>query len=226
MTKVDYKAVLKRCTELTANGATLCVTWDGGGDDGEFDLEIDGVTVWPLEPVDEMIICMVQLAMDFYSFDGPNFFYGELQYDPVKACFFGKDTMESGDHDTLDCSIKIAVPKEIWFDRLDLGVAIGDDEASSAVRLTVLNGPRIQAHFDLEAGIKDSIWCALCEEFEWVENWTRAYLDTNIPIEEFAPEGNWLVYTLNKVQYDFNAYQDTEINISITDKIEEDDNNL
>lgn len=213
----EEKSITDYCDELSERGQ-LSVKWDGGNDSGWFRLCIDG------EDLDDHegrgIIDIADAVLGYGSFAGDYYTEGELFYDPETKTFKGKDNFSSNENATIDLKFQIKVPTSIWFDRMEVIVRGNSDDNYSdeaAVAFIVNNGPSTIEHELL----KEKIIAKLLKHIRSLnpENGIDSiWTDWNINYSEFKKKGDYMVFTLDTLDYSYSNTENKEVEIDLNEQ--------
>lgn len=138
-------------------GTDITITWEGGNDEGSYELlaKDDRIAVrWhDRDTIEYRLIDMLGDIIGYQSFAGEFNCNGSATYDPDENAFIGNDYYEESDsfkYKIPTGPIKIAVPKELWFDRVYVEIGGWGDEVNCTFRLEISNGPVVGEHMSLE----------------------------------------------------------------------------
>lgn len=124
---------------LVAQGKELKMTWDGGGDSGWVDFQIDGESVEGDDSTNaEILRELCYEILDYGSWAGEFSASGECIYDPETGAFEGTDYYSEDDDVPCNSPIEVSIPADIWFDTMELTVQ--DMEMEVEVDFVIKNG--------------------------------------------------------------------------------------
>lgn len=223
MSKTDRLKIINYCDGLTKHGEKLAVTWSGGNDSGWFQLELDGEPIHETSKLDDSITDLVENELGYGSFAGDFSTDGELIYNRDTKSFEGTDTYSETSSEKNDCAIEIYIPKNIWFDQLEVQIEASYETIEEAsVRFIITNGPRIPAHSELENQLKQKILKKFLQEIRKIDECTSVWENFILKFDEFISKGKERVFTIKQFEYNFCDSRDNHINIYLTDKINDD----
>lgn len=127
----NYQAILEKCQKLTENGERLMVSWNGGGDEGFFELRLDDNMLEDDYGKEDSIIDLVEEHLGYGGFSGSFNVSGEVEYDREEYCFTGTDDYNESESATCGCDIKITVPEGLWFDSLAVDISMNVEDLLS-----------------------------------------------------------------------------------------------
>lgn len=217
------KEVLEQVVEKYGTNK-ISISWEGGNDEGCYDLRIDGNIIdinW-----DDRASCEYKLIdwfgdnLGYYSFAGDFNCRGEAVYNPETEAFEGEDSYEeSKEHDyKFKTPIKLVVPKDLWFDSLVVEVDGYEDQVDVSVRFTILNGPVVEEHANLEKSMKEliekHILETLCKDVYEINS---LYLNEEFSRDSMKvdKDGNYVAVMASMGYYKYDEEnKDVSINIS------------
>lgn len=206
----------ERCDELTKDGKVLSITWNGGNDSGWFEMKLDDETIG--EDTNEMdpIIEHVADHLEYGSFAGDFSTDGELVYNRETKCFEGTDTYSETDNADKQCTIKVPVTKEIWFDHLQIQIEAEDQENPAvSVAFIITNGPRIANHSDIGLKLEHLIKKQVKSVIATISNFSGLWENLRIPFRDFQDQNGKLVHVIKQLTYSLNKSHTKEIEIQI-----------
>jgi hypothetical protein len=196
--EITDQEALAWCKKLEAEGIELKMTWDGGGDSGWVDFEIDKD-----ETTDEDNLFIEYLRskcydeLDYGSWAGEFTANGEAVFDPKENAFIGTDYYAEDSNTTLDCNIRIAVSKDVWFDRLELSIQNHDITVDSD--LVVINGFKSTGHAEAMSHLNQSISDQIYDLISNLDNYRTMWTELSIPYSEFTAEKDEMVHYLTSL---------------------------
>lgn len=223
MNKIDKKGIAALCDALTQNGETLEIKWSGGGDDGLFEMLRDGKPFDYGSPAIQSVIEMVENEIGYGGFDGNFSAEGRVEYNRELRAFEGEDTYSESDADMAECSITIRIPREIWFDRLNILINSEYSSSSVTTRLQVMNGPRVDQHQLVEEYLDERISRAIDEVLEAVEDVDGASDEITINFSEFSLSDTEAVFTIKEFSYSYYKKDTKDIIIYLTENLNDND---
>jgi hypothetical protein len=223
MSTVNWESIVTRCDELTKNGEELSISWNGGNDSGLFEMKLDGEPVDDDDPIERPIVDLLENELGYGSFAGDFSADGEVVYNRERKCFEGTDTYTESRSCRRECSIKVRMPADIWFDRVDFDIQCADDtDLEVLAHISVFNGPRVDAHAGLELRLAKLVHDAVANEIAGIDGLCGIWTDIALPKNLFSATGKELVTTINEFFYSRYEADDKDIEIYLTDQIEED----
>jgi hypothetical protein len=141
---------------LSEGGKEVKITWEGGNDEGSFSLYVDEKEVsvdWNKRDGSYDLIDYVAEEIGYGSFAGDFSSNGEVIYDIEKGAFIGNDYYEEQQEFTYKFRkpLIFTIPKDLWFDTIEVDMSGYDDDIDASVRLSITNGPVVQEHIDFES---------------------------------------------------------------------------
>jgi hypothetical protein len=147
----------KYLTKLLSEGAKeIRVVWEGGNDEGSFYLYVDEKEVdvdYTKNNGTYDLIDYIAGEIGYGSFAGDFSTNGEVIYDIEKGAFIGDDSYEEQQEFTykLRKHLVLTIPKDLWFDTIEVDMSGYDGDLDTSVRLSITNGPVVQEHIDFES---------------------------------------------------------------------------
>lgn len=142
--------------KLLSQGAKeIKISWEGGNDEGSFYLYVDdqpAMIDWDRKNDAYNLIDFIGDQMGYGSFAGDFYVNGEAIYDKEEGAFIGSDDYEELTDFTYYFKepLTIRIPKDLWFDSIDLNVSGYTDELDADVKLLIMNGPVVEDHVKFE----------------------------------------------------------------------------
>jgi len=223
------KSILTWLEEEHNSGKELSIRWEGGGDSGWAYFEIDGDTVE--NEYTEVLVDKIYDTLDYGSWAGEFSANGQAIYDPETRSFEGTDYYSEDEHDTIDCNVKIVIPKKLfWSDTFHIEVECYDETTPDiSTRFILKNGFLTKEHEDFCHNLQE----VLRDDFEAVfDNYTgdefRGCNDSwVINKNEFTEEEDNLVYTIERVEIQTMETSEKNIVLELDEEFVEDiDNQL
>lgn len=154
--KLTDGEVLAWADRMDAEGYELKMTWDGGGDSGWVDFECDKPELTDEDSaMIEILRDLCYEELDYGSWAGEFSASGEAIYNAYTKCFEGMDYYSEDDSISQDCDIKVTVPEDLWFNRLD--IMIEDEEANVTVDFVVNNGFYLPEHETQQKEVSEQV---------------------------------------------------------------------
>jgi len=217
MSQRNYEAILKKCQNLTKDGATLSVAWNGGGDEGQFELKLNDKELETDYGHEDSIVDLVWAELDYGYFAGPFSTTGEVVYDSEKKCFEGTDTYSDTDSISTNCNITIHLPETLWFDRLELHFEQDFADPFYSATLIVLNGPVTDGHATMESQTAQEFAKQMRECISRIYNFDSMNEQFTFNRSDFMLEGDELVCVINEFSFWCNNITEKDIFISLTE---------
>jgi hypothetical protein len=214
--KKQKATMIELCDELTKDGKNLVITWNGGNDDGYFEILLDGNQLndeIDFNPIEDYI----SNNLGYGSFAGDFSTTGELLYDRETKSFDGVDNYSTAESENYLCAIKVIVPDDIWFDQLDIYIEMENDEEEPNVApaFIIANGPRIDQHTEIESKIGETIKKQVMEVQEGISNFNSLYENITIAHREFSKRNHKLVFVIKKIEYSYDGCHENIIHIQL-----------
>jgi hypothetical protein len=147
----------KYLTKLLSEGAKeIRITWEGGNDEGSFSLYVDEKDTdidWNKKDGTYDLIDYIGDQIGYGSFAGDFNTNGEVVYDVEKKAFIGNDSYEDQQEFTYKFRkpLILTIPKDLWFDTIEVDMSGYDDDIDASVRLSITNGPVVKEHINFES---------------------------------------------------------------------------
>jgi hypothetical protein len=214
--KQQKATMIELCDELTKDGKNLVISWNGGNDEGYFEMLLDGNRLddeIDIEPIEDYI----SKNLGYGSFAGDFSTTGELVYDRETKSFDGTDNYSTAESNNCECAIKVTVPGDIWFDQLEIYIEMenDDEEPNIASAFIIANGPRIDQHTEIENIIAETIKKQVMEVQECISDFNSLYENITIAHREFRKRNDKLVFVIQKIEYSYDSYQENIIHIQL-----------
>jgi hypothetical protein len=210
-------------TKLLSEGAKeIKVTWEGGNDEGSYYLYVDGKDIdidWHKKDGAYDLIDFIGDEIGYGSFAGEFSTNGEVVYDVEEGAFLGDDSYEEQQEFTYKFRkpLVLTVPKDLWFDTVEVDMSGYDDDIDVSVRLSVTNGPVVQEHIDFESDSVTALKVIANQLFDDVDE-VRDLWFSGAPVrrEDLSVDekGN-PYYTLTELMYSKYVGEDKEIRIQL-----------
>lgn len=214
--KQQQPTMIKLCDELTKDGKNLVITWNGGNDDGYFEILLDDNRLddeIDFEPIEDYI----SKRLGYGSFAGDYSTTGELMYNRETKSFDGIDNYYTAESNNYMCTIKVTVPDDIWFDQLDIFIEMenDDEEPHIAPSFIIANGPRVDQHTEIENKIGETIKKQVMKVQEGISNFNSLYESITIAHREFSKRNDKLVFVIKKIEYSYDGCHENIIHIQL-----------
>jgi hypothetical protein len=197
--------LIKWCDDQVAQGKELKLAWEGGGDSGwvYFKINDKQVSDSAATPEIEELIDRMYDQLDYGSWAGEFSANGEAAYYANKKAFIGTDYYGEDETYNYECSIKITVPKSLWFDAVEYNIE--QEEPIIDVAFVLRNGFLTEKHTEVALQIKESLNEQVDEAIadyqkdpnatEYRNVWQNERIERN----EFKEEGDNLVAVINEL---------------------------
>jgi hypothetical protein len=142
---------------MVEKGHELSIAWEGGGDSGWVYFKIDGEQVTDSAETDVIsnLIDRMYDQLDYGSWAGEFQASGEAVYNVNEKAFVGTDYYSEDETYNYECSIKITVPKNLWFDAIEYNIE--QDEPIIDIAFILRNGFLTYTHTAVAEQIKESL---------------------------------------------------------------------
>lgn len=216
MKNIDKNAIVSWCDDLVRKGMKVSVSWEGGGDDGQFQLNIDDKIIYGGSEMEDAIITLVELALDYGGFNGPFSSSGELLYNPETKCFEGTDSYTEAESTTTECHIEIAVPGELWFDRIDIDIDAQDyGESNVSVNIVILHGPYTRYHEELSEALGEYLARRIDSLVEDLDDFAGSSDMKSISAGEFVTRDGQAFFVLNEFTYSHDNTEEKSVSVNL-----------
>ena len=225
----NNKSIINWLNQLTEDGKTVSMKWDGGGDSGWVYFEVEG------EQVDneysEALLAYMYDTLDYGSWAGEFSANGEAVYQPETKSFEGTDYYSEDDWETVEANIVIQVPKELWFETLHIECECNHDEDPQiSVRFIVKNGFLTDVHQEFCTNLENILgpeFNDLFGNYNRDDNFRGCSDSWIIERSEMQEEDNLLVYNINSVEIQTMQTEDKDVCLELDEEtIESIDNKL
>ena len=140
------KEIIDWCNQTVDDGKELKFTWEGGGDSGWANLELDGNNIEVAGYSDKLLDGIYE-ELDYGSWAGEFHASGEAIYNKEEQAFVGIDDYSEDETIIHDCEIVVDVPNKLWYDSIDIRIEVNYDESPDIrVDFVVKNGFLTQKH--------------------------------------------------------------------------------
>jgi hypothetical protein len=213
----------KYLTKLLSEGAKeIRITWEGGNDEGSFSLYVDGKDTdidWNKKDGTYDLVDYIGDEIGYGSFAGDFNTNGEVVYDVEEEAFIGNDSYEETQEFTYKFRkpLILTIPKDLWFDTVEVNVSGYEDDIDISVRLSITNGPVVQEHIDFESNSATAVEEVAKQLFDDVDEVRDLWIsEPPIKREDLSvdKEGN-PYHALTELIYSKYVEEDKEINIQL-----------
>lgn len=207
--------LIKYCDSLAEKEGDVHMEWDGGNDEGHVTLVAGGENVIGDEA--DLLTTVMHRALDYGSFAGSFYCWGNARYSTKTKCFKGMDNYEEEESDDTESNIVISVPKNIWFDSLSYEV---DSDDSVNVQLLVTNGFKTVEHDKVEADLIKQLEEDFGTHILQTNDKTgivyqQDYNEDTIFRTQFEEEGDFLVYKISQVSLRKTSQEDKSVVVNL-----------
>ena len=205
----------------------ITISWEGGNDEGSYDLLIDGESIDHYEnreSVEYQFVDSIASIIGYYSFAGDFFTNGEVSYNKATQCFVGDDSYEENAEKVLFLEekdkITFKIPEYLWFDSIVLEASGHAGDVDVRFRFIITNGPVCEEHIQLESLIKDQIKNDILKRIEEetpVGDVNSVYVDVEETRDNMKKDkdGNFILSIESIVYYQYET-NDKTISIPIS----------
>ena len=210
---------------IESQGKEIKFTWQGGNDDGSFQLLIDDEEI---EESDEYpwagkVMDRIADELDYGSFAGDFNTNGDLIYSD--GHFTGIDFNSTTEGDLLKLSedehIRIEVPEYLWFDKLIINTEGYFDESDLTVTVDfrITNGPIVDHHVEKEDDISNFLSKQIITFLGNIDyqDVNYVYNDWSFDFNDGVIEDDKRVFFIDEIQYNYELEESREIDVEITD---------
>ncbi|RWU08175.1 hypothetical protein [Pedobacter chitinilyticus] len=210
----------QRCDELTASGAELSLTWQGGGDEGCFDLLLDEKPLEEQSELEQEIIHFMEEAIGYGSFAGEFYTEGKLVYNHITKCFGGTDNYSDSEGATRECQIAIHVPEHIWFEHLVINIRVEYEDANPEVSIEprLRNGPLPPELDRLIAKWERYLRAKFATEIDQLEDFEFMAIELIAERSQFTVIGDILRFEIDAFDYSKSVSSEKELSIYFTEE--------
>ena len=207
---------------LSVGAKEIKITWEGGNDNGSFSLYIDGEDTdidWNKKDGTYDLVDYIEDEIGYGSFAGDFNTNGEVVYDVEEGAFIGFDSYEEIQEFTYNLKkpILLTIPKDLWFDTIEVEMSGYDDEIDASVRLSITNGPVVQEHIDFESKSAKAIEGAAVQLLDDVEEVRDMWIsEAPVKREDLSVDKDGNPYhTITQIIYSKYVESDKEISIQL-----------
>lgn len=206
----------------------ITISWEGGNDEGSYDLLIDGKSVDHYdnrESVEYRFVDSVASVIGYYSFAGDFFTNGEVSYNKETQCLVGDDSYEENAEKVLSLEeaedkITFKIPEYLWFDSIVLEASGHAEDMDVSFRFIITNGPVCEEHSTLESLLEGQIKTAVLNRLKkvtYLGEVNSVYVDVEVArdIMEKDKDGNF-IFSINSITYYEYETNDKSISIPIS----------
>lgn len=221
--EINNLEALAWCKKKHAEDRTLNMHWDGGGDSGWVDFQIDGAITDEDQAFIDFLTDKCYSELDYGSWAGEFSASGDATFNPEEGAFVGTDYYSEDGSIDYKCELKIDVPKNVWFDAVE--IMIEDEEIEVSVDLIVRNGFKTEAHQNAENSMTTSIKNQVSEIVEEYINYNSSpqsfrsmWEEINLSKSDFLETEAGMSATLNSISIGVFDEEQKDIYISLNEE--------
>lgn len=204
------------CDLLTKDGNQLAVIWSGGGGEGDGEILLNDNPVETESGMAQALIDLVGKHFDYGYFDGNFSSDAKVIYNPQTKRLEGIEEYSEVRSDIKDCVIEFFLPKDLWFDRMEISI---DTDSSSVLscssQFIMTNGPLTNAHADFQNKVAEVILQEIRNEMKPVEHFQGIWKTLNISRNDFTEKGTYLSFAINSYEYFFSYKERKKVKITL-----------
>lgn len=222
----DLKELFKELHEKYKTD-DIRISWEGGNDEGAYDLFIDDESVdcyENRESVEYQFVDSIASIIGYYSFAGDFFTNGEVSYNKETQSLEGDDSYEENAEKVRfleeEDKIRFKIPGYLWFDSVVLEASGHAEDLDVRFRFIITNGPVCEEHIEIESRVEDQIKNDILERIKeetYVGDVNSVYVDKEETRDsmEKDKDGNFIlsIESITYYQYETN---DKTISIPIS----------
>ena len=192
------------------------------GDSGWAYFEINGETVE--NQYTEALVDYIHDELDYGSWAGEFSATGTAVYDSDTKIFEGTDYYSEDENHVLDRNIKIAVPKNLWFDTVHVEVECHYEESCDVnVSLLVKNGFLTPQHSEICATLEKKLQDKFDEIFNTYEDGDYEFRHCNDAwiLDRMGGEetkDGMLIFTINEIDISVSSTSERQIVMNLNDQ--------
>src|SRR5258708_29870331 len=226
MTNEENQLINNYCDQRTSTGKEVSVTWNGGGDEGLVEIILDDDIIERDVSIESLIEECVLEYLGYGRFAGTYNASGSVSYNRDEKCFEGTDTYSESKSGTVKFeAVEVLIPETIWFDRLRVRIdSDSDSESRVSVEFMMDNGPHTDIHKEFEEKIKSAIEGQVEFEIQKIDALDQIKYDQTNERNELDIVQDSLLFSIKEFDYWYESSEDTDVNISLTQQIEEYEN--
>jgi len=220
---ITMNEAVKNIENLTEN---VCIKWEGGGDSGWAYFEVDGEQTE--NEYTEALVGYMYDELDYGSWAGEFSASGKATYNPKTKSFEGIDFYSEDESESIDAHIKIAIPKDYWFDQFHLEIECYNDETPNVLTsFNVKNGFLVNKHTDfchnLQEVLRDDLE-AIFQNYESKNGSEFRSCSQNFILErsEAKELDDMLIFNIEHIDIQVSDTNDRDIVLELTDEMIED----
>lgn len=213
METINKQSLTEYLDALVAEGKEIKMCWEGGCDEGSVFFEIDEqrVTYFDYNLQNDptgyfkKLVDKMYDELDYGSWAGDFSADGEAIYNSEQKAFVGMDYYSENDETVnYDCALTISIPKDLWFDRME--IMIENEEADVNSAFHVRNGFLTEKHEvfieQFNAEFHKQVW-AVIQKFmnDQKQNEYRSIWENyDLNRSEFIEEGDYMICNLENLE--------------------------
>lgn len=216
MTNTERAEIITFCDKVVKDGDKLSITWDGGGDSGEYQVTRNDVEILDEPTIIQRIMELTNTQLEHYGFDGEYSCEGSADYNPRSKSFEGTETHFGSDMNTLECQFALEIPNSLWFDKLFVFFEVGDaEELKVSMEFFLLNGPHSQLHQDIETKLANDLKAFVEVEIDSIQEFSYVNDVFRLDRSDFELAGHLLTHTIKGIDYVYNLSETKDICVSL-----------
>jgi hypothetical protein len=171
------QTLLSWCDQQVKDGKELKLVWDGGNDSGWVHFELDGKDLE--NEYTAVLVNYMYDHLDYGSWAGDFSAVGDAIYNVEEQAFVGTDYYSESQSMGYDVNIPIPVPKDLWFDQLNVHIEVNNDETPECeVKFAVKNGFLTQEHTTLEKQLNEYLVQSMVEAITKFEDQEELFIES------------------------------------------------
>jgi len=173
-----------------------------GADDRAFELKHDGISIYDTAGCSAHLSALASSHLQHPGLDGYYSWEGSAQYDPHTKSFKGKDIYRYPTSKILNCCIPILLPRELWFDYIEVTLRSFDDsEIRVWLEYLIQNGPYSNDHVQSEAALRDKLKLQVESTIDNTRDFYHFWVTLKIDRSDFQDNGITLQYAIKEIAY-------------------------
>jgi hypothetical protein len=205
MKKQEQLEIINYLDTLVSEGNKISIGWDGGGDSGWcwFAINDKQVSESSENNYIRTLLDYMYSELDYGSWAGEFHASGEAIYSVEEKAFVGIDHYSEDSNVDCPCSIKICIPKDLWFDSIEINIE--DDDPIVNAAFHIRNGFLSKEHTEFISkfvvNLKEKVEVIINEYTSNPENDEYRSIFENFTIDhnEFEEQGDFLVFELDNL---------------------------
>jgi len=178
------------------------IEWEGGNDDGCYELFVDGNRIadaYKNDFTSDLISNFAQ-SIGHFSFAGDFICSGQAEYDKSENAFVGNDSYEENKEFCYPIDLTYKISPDLWFDSIKISVDGYGEGVNAEVFLVIKNGPVSEDHINFEKSLKVSIendiQDSLSRRVDELSEINSLYIDFETSMENLNKDenGNYIIF--------------------------------